>query len=207
MNVLCDADSVDWGKAGGLVPAIVQDARSLRVLMLGYMSPDSLQQTLETGLVTFFSRSRQRLWQKGEVSGHILRVREIRRDCDRDALLVLAEPVGPTCHLGTQSCFGDEEGPSLATIAALAATIRARHLSPKADSYTSNLFGQGVTRIAQKVGEEAVEAALAAGTGSPTLAAESADLLYHLLVLLEARETDWMDVIGILHERAAPKPG
>ena len=206
MNVLSHADGMDWAKGDGLVPAIVQDARSLRVLMLGYMSPASLQQTFETGLVTFFSRSRHRLWQKGETSGHALRVREIKPDCDRDALLILADPVGPTCHLGTQSCFGDEERPGLATIAALAATIRTRRLSPKPDSYTSQLFAQGVTRIAQKVGEEAVETALAAATGSPTLAAEAADLLYHLLVLLEACETDWMDAIGILHERAAPKP-
>jgi phosphoribosyl-ATP pyrophosphohydrolase/phosphoribosyl-AMP cyclohydrolase len=175
--------------------------------MLGYMNPDSLQQTFETGLVTFFSRSRHRLWQKGEMSGHVLRVREIKIDCDRDTLLILADPAGPTCHLGTRSCFGDEEAPSLATIAAMAATIRARHLSPTTESYTSKLFSQGVTRIAQKVGEEAVETALAAATGSLTLAAESADLLYHLLVLLEACETDWMDVVGILHERATPKQG
>jgi phosphoribosyl-ATP pyrophosphohydrolase/phosphoribosyl-AMP cyclohydrolase len=207
MNVLSHGDSVDWAKGGGLVPAIVQDARSLRVLMLGCMSPDSLKQTFETGLVTFYSRSRQRLWQKGEISGHVLRVREIRTDCDRDALLILADPAGPTCHLGTRSCFGDGDGPSLATIAALAATIRTRHVWPTTESYTSKLFSQGVTRIAQKVGEEAVETALAAATGSPTLAAEAADLVYHLLVLLEARETDWMDVIRILHERAAPKPG
>jgi len=205
VNVLSHAHGMDWAKGDGLVPAIVQDARSLRVLMLGYMSPDSLRQTFETGLVTFFSRSRYRVWQKGETSGHVLRVREIKTDCDRDTLLILADPVGPTCHLGTQSCFGDEEGPSLATIAALAATIRARHLAPKPDSYTSQLYARGVTRIAQKVGEEAVETALAAATGSPSLAAESADLLYHLLVLLEACETDWMDVITILHERAAPK--
>jgi phosphoribosyl-AMP cyclohydrolase / phosphoribosyl-ATP pyrophosphohydrolase len=207
MNVLCNADAMDWAKGGGLLPAIVQDARSLRVLMLGYMSRHSLQQTFDTGLVTFFSRSRQRLWQKGEMSGHVLHVREISPDCDRDAFLILADPAGPTCHLGSQSCFGDEGGPNLSTIAALADTIRARHLSPRPDSYTSKLFAQGVTRIAQKVGEEAVEAALAAATGSPTLAAESADLLYHLLVLLEARETDWMGVIAILRERAAAKPG
>jgi len=187
MNVLSHGDSVDWAKGDGLVPAIVQDARSLRVLMLGYMSPDSLKQTFATGLVTFFSRSRQRLWQKGEMSGHVLRVREIRTDCDRDALLILADPAGPICHLGTRSCFGDDDGPSLATIAALATTIRTRHV--------------------QKVGEEAVETALAAATGSPTLAAEAADLVYHLLVLLEARETDWIEVVRILHERATPKPG
>jgi phosphoribosyl-ATP pyrophosphohydrolase/phosphoribosyl-AMP cyclohydrolase len=202
MNVSFDANAIDWNKEDGLVPAIVQDARSLRVLMLGYMSRESLHKTLETGLVTFFSRSRQVLWQKGETSGHVLRSREIRLDCDRDTLLILAEPEGPTCHLGTQSCFGAGEGPSLSTLADLASVIHARRIAPQADSYTSRLFAEGISRIAQKVGEEAIETALAAGTQSPTLADESADLLYHLLVLLEAGATDWMDVVRILGERA-----
>jgi len=205
MKVLFDASTIDWNKEGGLVPAIVQDARSLRVLMLGYVSRESLDKTLETGLVTFFSRSKQRLWQKGETSGHVLRLKGIRRDCDCDALLIFAEPEGPTCHLGMQSCFGDDQGPGLSTLADLAGVIHARRVAPRADSYTSRLFAEGVSRIAQKVGEEAIETALAASTQSATLADESADLLYHLLVLLEASGTDWLDVLKILQARAGAK--
>lgn len=202
MNASFDIDAIDWSKGNGLVPAIVQDVRSLRVLMLGYLSGESLHRTLETGLVTFFSRSRRSFWQKGETSGHVLRLREIRADCDGDALLILAEPEGPTCHLGTISCFGADERASLSTLAELAFVIHARRVAPRQDSYTSGLFAEGISRIAQKVGEEAVETALSAATQSPSLAEESADLFYHLLVLLEAAGTDWMDVMEILGERA-----
>lgn len=202
MNASFDINAIDWSKGDGLVPGIVQDTRSLRVLMLGYLSRESLHRTLETGLVTFFSRSRQCLWQKGETSGDVLRLRAIRTDCDRDALLILAAPDGPTCHLGTQSCFGADARPSLSTLAELASVIHARRIAPREDSYTSRLFAEGISRIAQKVGEEAIEAALAAAARSPSLAEESADLFYHLLVLLEATGTDWMDVMEILGERA-----
>jgi phosphoribosyl-ATP pyrophosphohydrolase/phosphoribosyl-AMP cyclohydrolase len=202
MSISLDANTIDWAKGDGLVPAIVQDARSLRVLMLGYVNRESLKKTIETGLVTFFSRSKQRLWQKGETSGHILRLRDIKLDCDKDTLLILAEPEGATCHLSTQSCFGDDAAPNLAVLTDLAATIRNRHLSPNPDSYTSHLFKEGITRIAQKVGEEGVETALAAVTKSPTLPEESADLLYHLLVLLEACDTDLIDVLKVLQARA-----
>jgi phosphoribosyl-AMP cyclohydrolase / phosphoribosyl-ATP pyrophosphohydrolase len=202
MKLSFEADAIDWNKEHGLVPAIVQDARSLRVLMLGYVTKESLQMTLETGFVTFFSRSRQALWKKGETSGHVLRLREIRVDCDRDALLMLADPEGPTCHLGTQSCFGEWDGPALSTLADLAAIIHSRRIAPREDSYTSRLFADGIPRLAQKVGEEAIETALAAATHAPTLADESADLLYHLFVLLEACGTDWMEVVTILKERA-----
>lgn len=195
------ADSLDWAKSNGLLPAIVQDARSLRVLMLGYMSKESLQLTLETRLVTFFSRSRNRLWQKGETSGHVLRLREVLADCDYDTLLILAAPEGPTCHLGKQSCFGDGEAASLAVLADLAATIRARRCNPTPGSYTAKLFAEGLTRMAQKVGEEGVEVALAAGD-TKRLTEESADLLYHLLVLLEAGGVDWTDVMRELRSRA-----
>ena len=194
-------DALAWAKGDGLLPAIVQDIRSLRVLMLGYMSKDSLQKTLETGLVTFHSRSRNRLWQKGETSGHVLRLREIRADCDNDTLLIQADPEGPTCHLGTRSCFGDEDQASLAVLSDLAATIRTRRNNPSPDSYTAKLFAQGLTRMAQKVGEEGVEVALAAGDAK-RLTEESADLLYHLLVLLEAGQVDWMDVMDELRARA-----
>ncbi len=200
-----DGSAIDWAKGDGLVPAIAQDARSLRVLMLGYVSKESLAATLSTGLVTFFSRSKQRLWQKGESSGNVLRLHEIKLDCDNDTLLMLVQPDGPTCHLGTKSCFGDKGEASLSVLADLAATIHMRHLLPEPSSYTAKLFEEGLPRIAQKVGEEAVETVIAATTKSPALAGEAADLLYHLLVLLEATDTDWMDVAKILHERAMAK--
>jgi phosphoribosyl-AMP cyclohydrolase / phosphoribosyl-ATP pyrophosphohydrolase len=202
-----NSDAVDWEKGNGLVPAIVQDCLSLRVLMLGYVSRESLKETLSKGLVTFYSRSKKRLWQKGETSGHVLRVRDIKLDCDKDTLLILAEPEGPACHLGTRTCFGEDEKPSLATLADLAAVIKDRHKHPVKDSYTEKLFEAGVARIAQKVGEEGVETALAAATGSPALTEEAADLLYHLLVLLEASGVDWLNVMKVLHGRAVVKTG
>jgi phosphoribosyl-AMP cyclohydrolase / phosphoribosyl-ATP pyrophosphohydrolase len=201
-----DANALDWAKDDGLVPVVVQDARTLRVLMLGYMNKESLQETLASGFVVFFSRSRNRLWKKGETSGHVLRLREIRADCDRDAVLILADAEGPTCHLGTQSCFAGSDRPSLAILADLAATIRERRNNPSPGSYTARLFAEGLTRMAQKVGEEGVEVALAAGD-KDRLTAESADLLYHLLVLLEAGGVDWMNVMNELRERANKTSG
>ncbi|MFZ7094579.1 bifunctional phosphoribosyl-AMP cyclohydrolase/phosphoribosyl-ATP diphosphatase HisIE [Luteimonas dalianensis] len=176
---------LDWEKAGGLLPAVVQDAATLRVLMLGYMDRAALATTLETGLVTFFSRSRQRLWTKGETSGNALELAGIRADCDADALLVLARPRGPTCHLGTDSCF---PGAPASGLAALDILVAGRHASRPAGSYTTRLFEQGVQRVAQKVGEEGVETALAAVAGDDSqLLGEAADLAYHMLVLLRAR--------------------
>ena len=201
---MADADGIDWTKGAGLVPAIVQEACSQRVLMLGYMNRAALEQTLETGLVTFFSRSKKRLWQKGESSGHVLLYRQIRLDCDRDTLLVLADARGPTCHFGTRACFGDDEPPGLQELADLAATIRQRRNDGPSGGYTASLFAGGIKRIAQKVGEEGVEVALAAGNAKE-LAAESADLLYHLLVLLEASGVELRDVMAVLHERAQKK--
>jgi len=200
-----DINSIDWKKGDGLVPVIVQDVLSLRVLMLGYVNAEALQKTIESGFVTFFSRTKQRLWQKGETSGHVLHVREIKLDCDKDTLLILAEPQGPTCHLGMRTCFGADEKPSVSVIADLAATIHQRRIAPAPNSYTAKLFAEGLTRIAQKVGEEGVETALAAATYSPDLASEAADLLYHLFVLLEASDLDWQDVLKVLHERAQVK--
>src|SRR5262249_52986607 len=159
-----DGSAIDWAKMDGLIPAVVQDAHSLRVLMLGYVNQEALEKTVSTGLVTFYSRSKQRLWQKGETSGHVLRLKEIRLDCDNDTLLMMAEPEGPTCHLGRQSCFGETASGSLSVLAELAATIHERRVAPEAGSYTTKLFNEGVTRIAQKVGEEAVETGLAAAT-------------------------------------------
>jgi phosphoribosyl-ATP pyrophosphohydrolase/phosphoribosyl-AMP cyclohydrolase len=200
-----DSGAVDWKKSSdGLVPAIIQDVISLRVLMLGYMNRESLDATVKSGLVTFYSRSKQRLWQKGETSGHVLRVKDIKLDCDQDTLLILAEPQGPTCHVGTKTCFGDsDEG--LAVLADLAVTIRERHKNPKDGSYTAKLFKEGIPRIAQKVGEEGVEVALAASSGGDKLANEAADLVYHLSVLLEAAGMDWNDVMKVLAQRAKGK--
>jgi phosphoribosyl-ATP pyrophosphohydrolase/phosphoribosyl-AMP cyclohydrolase len=200
-----DPEKVAWNKGDGLVPAVVQDAASLRVLMLGYVNREALAQTLSSGLVTFYSRSKQRLWQKGETSGHVLRLVDVKLDCDNDTFLFLAHPEGPTCHTGTLTCFGNDPLPSLATLADLAATIQMRQVQPSAASYTSQLFAEGVTRIAQKVGEEGVETALAAATHSMTLASEAADLIYHLLVLLQASGQSLFDVLKILHKRAHPK--
>ena len=200
-----EIEAIDWRMGDGLVPVIVQDAQSLRVLMLGYVNSEALEATMRSRLVTFFSRSKQRLWQKGETSGHVLRVKDIKIDCDRDTLLILAEPQGPTCHQGTRSCFGDVEAPGLSVLADLAATIHQRRVAPDDASYTSKLFAEGLTRIAQKVGEEGVETALAAATQSPDLTSEAADLLYHLLVLLEAAAVEWTDILGVLQKRAQPR--
>lgn len=198
-----DANRLDWSKGNGLIPAVVQDARSLRVLMLGYVSKESLQKTEESGLVTFYSRSKNRLWQKGETSGHVLRLRDLRADCDGDALLILADPEGPVCHLGAHSCFGVSNLPTLAVLAELASVIRDRRRHPSPGSYTAKLFSEGITRIAQKVGEEGVEVALAA-SDQTRLPAEAADLLFHLLVLLEAGGVDLLDVMNVLSERRKP---
>lgn len=198
-----DENAIDWTKGDGLIPAIVQDAASLRVLMLGYMNREALQQTLATKLVTFYSRSKQRLWQKGETSGHVLNFVDIRLDCDGDALLVSAEPEGSTCHLGTPSCFGENDRADLAVLADLAATIHARRVKPEPGSYTAKLFAEGLPRIAQKVGEEGVEVALAGAGKDPALAEEAADLLYHLLVLLEASDTGLAKVLAVLCARSS----
>lgn len=200
-----DLSSVDWAKGGGFVPAIIQDARSLRVLMLGYMNREALDATLSSGFVTFYSRSKQRLWQKGETSGNALKLAGIALDCDKDTFLIAAEPQGPVCHTGARTCFGDAETADLSVLAALAATIRARRASGDADSYTAKLFASGLTRIAQKVGEEGVETALAAATHGANLVEESADLLYHLLVLLEAADLELSDVLRVLLRRAQAK--
>jgi phosphoribosyl-ATP pyrophosphohydrolase/phosphoribosyl-AMP cyclohydrolase len=194
---------IDWEKTSGLVPAIVQDAASFRVLMLGYMNREALATTAKTGLVTFFSRSRQKLWQKGETSGHVLKLKEMRLDCDQDTILVLAEPVGPTCHTGATTCFGEYGGDGLARLADLATTIKQRRRSKADNSYTAKLFADGLSRIAQKVGEEGVETALAGATQAPNLNDEAADLLYHLLVLLEARDSSLSEVLAVLDRRAA----
>ena len=194
-----DIDALAWDKQGGLLPAIVQDAATLRVLMLGYMSRESLRATLATGKVTFFSRSKGRLWTKGESSGHVLSLVSIETDCDADTLLVQARPQGPTCHLGTASCFPDAPGDALAELDAL---IASRERERPESSYTTRLFEGGVRRIAQKVGEEGVETALAAvAQEDDALLGEAADLLYHLTVLLRARGLSLADARRVLAAR------
>ena len=196
-----DIDALAWAKQDGLLPAIVQDADSLRVLMLGYMSRESLAATLASGRVTFFSRSRQRLWTKGESSGHHLRLVAIDTDCDADALLVTAEPHGPTCHLGRDSCFARAPGSALAD---LDRVIQSRATTMPEGRYTTGLLAGGVRRIAQKVGEEGVETALAAvAEDDAALLGEAADLAYHLLVLLRARGLGLEDLEQVLRARSA----
>jgi phosphoribosyl-AMP cyclohydrolase / phosphoribosyl-ATP pyrophosphohydrolase len=196
---------LDWDKGDGLLPAIVQHAVDGRVLMLGYMNEVALRRTLNDGRVTFFSRSRNQLWTKGETSGHFLRVTHVSADCDRDTILVLAHPDGPTCHNGTPTCFADSREPlasRIAFLATLQATIAQRIADSPEGSYTARLFASGVSRIAQKVGEEGVETALAAVTrDDPELVGECADLLYHLLVLLKSRNLTLEQVVAELASR------
>lgn len=197
-----DSASLAWEKMDGMLPAIVQDRSSGRVLMVAYMNREALEATLTSSLATFFSRSKQRLWQKGETSGNQLQVRAVFADCDGDALLVQAEPSGPTCHLGTISCFGDEaiEGPGW--LAELATIIGERAHSDDETSYTRKLLMEGPARIAQKVGEEGLEVALAAVTREAEGCAEEvADLLYHLTVLMQSRGFGWQEVIATLRSR------
>ena len=192
-------ENLDWAKGNGLLPVVVQDADSLRVLMLGYMNAEALAATRASGYVTFFSRSKQRLWTKGESSGHFLDLVDIRSDCDDDTLLVLARPHGPTCHLGRVSCFPDAPGAFLAELDAL---IAQRKRERPQGSYTTTLFEAGVRRVAQKVGEEGVETALAAvAQDDAALLGESADLLYHLTVLLRSRGLSLEDAVAVLRER------
>jgi len=193
------AMQLDWTKQDGLVPAIVQDAGNGRVLMLGYMDRDALAATQATGKVTFFSRSKQRLWTKGESSGHFLQLVAIETDCDNDSLLVQALPQGPTCHLQRASCFAAAPANFLADLDAVIATRERER--PEA-SYTTRLFESGLRRIAQKVGEEGVETSLAGVVeDDQALLGESADLIYHLLVLLRARGLSLADAVAVLEQR------
>jgi phosphoribosyl-ATP pyrophosphohydrolase/phosphoribosyl-AMP cyclohydrolase len=203
-----DPDTLDWTKGGGILPAIIQNADTAEVLMLGYMTREALERTLARGRVTFWSRSRQQLWTKGETSGHWLEVVSMHADCDADTILVLARPHGPTCHRGTRTCFGDEAHPALAFIGRLDALVAQRECERPRGSYTTRLFENGIRHIAQKVGEEGVESALAGVVQEDAaLVGESADLLYHLVVLLHARGLAMTDVARCLRERhGARKP-
>jgi phosphoribosyl-ATP pyrophosphohydrolase/phosphoribosyl-AMP cyclohydrolase len=203
--VSLDISKVDFAKGDGLVPAIVQDANTGAVLMLAYMNRDALDQTLARKRAVFFSRSKQRLWEKGETTGHTLDVVDVALDCDADTLLITAHPRGPACHNGTVTCFGDESRTAAAGIAFLATLeqVVAQRASEKPEaSYTARLLEKGIAKVAQKVGEEGVETALAAVVeSSDKLVDESADLLFHLLVLLRARGVPLRDVIARLESR------
>jgi phosphoribosyl-ATP pyrophosphohydrolase/phosphoribosyl-AMP cyclohydrolase len=199
-----DIAALAWEKMDGLLPAIVQDRVTGRLLMLGYMDRNALAATLDSGFATFRSRSKGRLWRKGETSGNGLRVSAVHEDCDGDALLVLADPQGPTCHLGTASCFGGGGGSGPGWLGELSRIVSARAASGDVSSYTRRLLEEGPARIAQKVGEEGVEVALAAVTrDSAGCAEEVADLLYHLAVLMESKGFGWAEVVAVLRERHA----
>ena len=199
-----DPATLDWSKGDGLLPVVVQHVHDGRVLMLGYMNREALEATQASGNVTFFSRSKNRLWTKGETSGNTLELCAVHADCDADTLLVLANPQGPTCHTGADTCFGDAAAPALSFLGQLDALVAGRHAARPAGSYTTQLFEAGTRRIAQKVGEEGVETALAAvAQNDDELLGESADLVYHLLVLLQSRGLDLADVVARLHARHA----
>ena len=177
--------TLDFSKMGGLIPAIIQDADTQKVLMLGYMNEEAYQKTLDTGIVTFFSRTRQTLWTKGETSGNFLHIVSIKADCDQDTLLIQVHPDGPVCHTGTDTCWGEENKQDILFLKDLQDFIDKRHQEMPEGSYTTSLFQSGINKIAQKVGEEAVETIIEACNGTDErLIYEGSDLLYHLIVLL-----------------------
>ena len=193
---------IDFEKGGGLVPAIVQDADTLQVLMLGYMNPESVAKTNETGLVTFYSRSRETLWTKGATSGNTLALVNMTVDCDKDTILVMARPMGPTCHEGSVSCFGDDGAQGVGFLSYLETLIETRKTADPESSYTASLLQGPLRRAAQKVGEEGVETALAAvAETDDKLVSEAADLFYHTLVLLAAKDVKLAAVIAELQGR------
>ncbi|MBW1252646.1 bifunctional phosphoribosyl-AMP cyclohydrolase/phosphoribosyl-ATP diphosphatase HisIE [Pantoea allii] len=192
---------LDWEKTQGMMPVIVQHSVSGEVLMHGYMNQDALKKTLQDGNVTFFSRTKNRLWTKGETSGHFLQVVSITPDCDNDTLLVLANPIGPTCHLGTSSCFSPA-APDWTFLYQLEQLLASRKSADPDSSYTAKLYASGTKRIAQKVGEEGVETALAATVNDrEELTNEASDLIYHLLVLLQDQALDFSTIISNLRAR------
>jgi len=205
MNTLSntvDVSAIDFAKGNGLIPAVVQDADTLQVLTLAYMDEAALKETLESGQATFFSRSRGGRWRKGETSGDFLNVVSVTPDCDADAVVVKVRPTGNACHLNRISCFGEEEAPGVGQLAKLERTIAIRAAADPKESWTARLMQKGVKRIAQKVGEEGVETALAATAGpDEEVLNESADLIYHLLVLLKARNLQLEDVMHVLRSR------
>ncbi len=196
--------NIDYEKNNGLVPAIIQDAITNKVLMLGYMNEAAVKKTIETNLVTFFSRSKQRLWTKGEDSGNVLNLVNIKLDCDNDTLLVQVNPKGPTCHKGSDTCWNTANSQSYGFLSELEAVIESRKNSKSENkSYVASLFAKGINKIAQKVGEEAVEVVIEAKDDDKTLFLdESADLLFHYLILLKAKGFELNDVVNVLKSRS-----
>ena len=201
MNILNQAN---FNKSkDGLLPAIIQDAQTKNVLMLGYMNHEALQKTLATQLVTFYSRSKNRLWTKGEESGNTLQLKSIELDCDQDTFLVQVKPHGPTCHKGTDTCWGEINEPNFSFLSELENTITERKNSASKKSYVASLFEKGINKIAQKVGEEAVEVVIEAKDENDELFLnESADLLFHYLILLQAKGFQLKDIENVLKERS-----
>jgi phosphoribosyl-AMP cyclohydrolase / phosphoribosyl-ATP pyrophosphohydrolase len=192
--------SVDFNKSNGLVPVVIQDNNTLQVLMLGYMNEEALRKTTEEGKVTFFSRSKNRLWTKGETSGNFLFVKEITTDCDNDALLIKADPAGPVCHTGEESCFGAEA--SKGFIYKLEHIVNQRIDNNIQDSYTNKVYRKGINKVAQKVGEEAVELIIESKDDNPDLFRnEAADLLYHLLILMKVKGISFSEIEEVLKSR------
>ena len=195
----------DFNKMGGLIPAIIQDVDTQKVLMLGYMNEEAYQKTLDTGIVTFFSRTRQTLWTKGETSGNFLHVVSIKSDCDQDTLLIQVHPDGPVCHTGADTCWGEENKQDILFLKGLQDFIDKRHQEMPEGSYTTSLFQSGINKIAQKVGEEAVETIIEACNGTDErLIYEGSDLLYHLIVLLTSKGYRIEDLANELRERHQP---
>lgn len=193
---------LDFEKGGGLIPAIIQDASTSKVLMLGYMNSESIEKTYETGLVTFFSRSKSRLWTKGESSNNFLKLVSIKKDCDADALLVKAIPDGPTCHTGDDTCWKEENLEEYGFLSQLEAIIKDRYDNPSDKSYVSSLFQKGINKVAQKVGEEATELIIEAKDDDKDLFVnEAADLLFHYMILLKAKGFELSEVMNVLKER------
>jgi len=193
---------LDFEKGNGLIPAIIQDASSQKVLMLGYMNEEALNKTISENRVTFFSRTKDRLWTKGESSGNFLEVVSMKEDCDQDALLIQVNPVGPVCHKGTDTCWGEKNEVTYGFLSNLESVIKDRKENPNESSYTSSLFKKGINKIAQKVGEEAIETVIEAKDENDELFInESADLLYHYLILLQAKGFMLKDIVACLEKR------
>ncbi len=193
---------LDFDKQGGLIPAIIQDTQTDKVLMLGYMNAEAFEKTKSDKIVTFFSRSKNRLWTKGETSGNFLHVTQVLVDCDADTILIKANPQGPTCHTGADTCFNESNEGQASFLNHLKNVIRDRKQNPNEESYTTSLFKKGTNKIAQKVGEEAVELVIEAMDNNNDLfKGEAADLLFHYLVLLEQRGIDFDEIIEVLKER------
>lgn len=194
--------NIDFKKMEGLIPAVVQDELSGKVLMLGYMNEEALAKTQESGRVTFFSRSKNRLWTKGETSGNFLEVISMKEDCDGDAILIKAKPLGPVCHTGSATCFDESNTSQTGFIDQLRAIIKDRKVNPTEGSYTASLFAKGINKLAQKVGEEAVELVIEAKDANKELfLGEAADLIFHYLVLLEAKGYELDEVMEVLKQR------